>query len=109
MPKFFREITMALSMIVPLALGMWALQNYVETNAKKTIINDNLDKIVLAAKTYLKENEYRQVAYPELVEGKFLEDIKPVDGENYKDIVLRRTGGILVVKMASGESVECKY
>ena len=35
MPKFFREITMALSMIVPLALGIWAMQNYVETNAKK--------------------------------------------------------------------------
>lgn len=109
MPKFFREITMALSMIVPLALGIWAMQNYVETNAKKTIINDNLDKIVLAAKAYLSENEYRQVSYQELIEGKFLEDIKPVDGESYKEIVFRRTGGILVVKMASGESVERKY
>ena len=109
MPKFFREITMALSMIVPLALGIWAMQNYVETRAKRTIINDNLDRIVLAAKAYLNENEYRQVSYLDLVEGKLLDDIKPIDGEDYKGLVLRRTGGILVVKMASGESVECKY
>ncbi len=109
MAKFFREIAMALSVVVPLALGVYALQNYVETSKKKSAIDDNLDRIILAAKAYLTENEYRQVAYSELVDGKYLEEIKPVDGENYKKLVLRRIGGVLLVKTASGKSVERKY
>lgn len=109
MAKFFREIAMALSVVVPLALGIYALQNYVETSRRKSAIDDNLDRIVLAAKVYLAENEYRQVAYSELIAGKYLEEIKPVDGENYKNLVLRRMGGVLLVKTASGKIVERKY
>lgn len=73
-------------------------------------IKSNLQQIAFAGEAYFLDHpKDKTVTYSALVKNEFLFDIPPVDSEDYKSITLKRVGGKIVVKPASGPAINFEY
>lgn len=73
-------------------------------------VADNLAQIAFAAEAYFLDNpKQKEVTYGGLIKEGFLFEVLPVAGENYKEIVLKRSGGKLNVTLKSGDVISHTY
>ncbi len=73
-------------------------------------IRNNLQQIAFAAQSYFVDRpEAAEVSYEQLIEAELLFRLEAVNGETYKGLKLKKTGGTLSVKRSGGDAVGHKY
>jgi hypothetical protein len=73
-------------------------------------ISSNLEQIAFAGEAYfLDKPKEKEVTYAGLIKAGFLFEVTPVAGEDYKALVLKRTGGKIAVKTKSGAAISQDY
>ena len=73
-------------------------------------IRNNLQQIAFAAQSYFVDRpEATEVSYEQLIEAELLFRLEAVDGESYKGLKLKKTGGTLSAKRSGGDAVSHKY
>ncbi|MES2466607.1 MAG: hypothetical protein V4675_04845 [Verrucomicrobiota bacterium] len=73
-------------------------------------IRNNLQQIAFAAQSYFVDRpEATEVSYDQLIEAELLFRLEAVDGESYKGLKLKKTGGTLSAKRSGGDAVSHKY
>jgi len=68
----------------------------------------NLQIIVSAGHQYMLEQKKEKVSYRDLVDL-YIKEIEPINGEDYQDLVIYKTGGKVSVTNADGEVFEFSY
>ena len=80
-----------------------------DASPEKTV-RSNLQQIAFAAQTWFIDNpSAKQVTYDQLVAAELLFALKPVAGEKYKGLTLKRAGGRIVVTTRDGDEVTYGY
>ncbi len=79
-------------------------------NADTAAIQANLQQIDFAAQSWFVDRaDATEVTYIELIEAELLFRIKPVSGESYQDLKVKKSGGTLSVKTKNGAGVSRDY
>lgn len=89
------------------ALGIPAFQKLEINNRNKTILK-NLRTIAASGKQYILENGVSEIDYLSLIPT-YLPQISPVAGENYDELVVSGTGGILEITQSDGTTKAYAY
>lgn len=82
--------------------------NKVREQSREKAITNNLRQIASAGQQYILETGSTHVGYPQL-EGEYFRTINPLDGENYRDLIVYEQGGTLTVTTDSELTVSYIY
>jgi hypothetical protein len=81
-----------------------------EDDGSSKTIKSNLQQIAFAAQSYFVDHaDATEVSYQQLIDAELLFRLKPVSGESYKDVKLKKAGGTLTVKTSDGSAVKQPY
>jgi hypothetical protein len=97
----------------PYVIGMWSAMaipafQKVRTNSQEKMIQNNLRQFNAAAQQHMLETGKTSASYADVVgpeQGKYIRELKPVDGEDYESLVLNAGDTELSVTTRSGKTV----
>lgn len=89
------------------AMAIPAFQKVRADSRQKAILN-NLRQIASAGAQHILSNGTKEVAEPAL-SGVYFNNITPVAGESYNNLVVSEKGGTLTVTTANGQNVSYTY
>lgn len=105
----FLELLIVLAILgLIAALSIPAAQN-VRSKIRTKIITEQLENIVNVGKSYCEDMNLKKVSFKTLKDEKKIEDIHPILGESYNDLIIESSGGELNVKTSTGNEVILKY
>jgi len=81
----------------------------IRQNVRLDFIETNLGKVIAAGKQYNSERGTTTIAYPALVDEKYLPKLETVSGEDYSNVSIESTGGTAEVTTSLGEKVKKAY
>lgn len=90
------------------AMAIPAFNKVRETSQQKAILN-NLRMIAAAGDQYMLEQGVTRVSYRQLIKDDYINDIKPVDGESYDELIWTLDGEKLEVTTREGIKVNFEF
>jgi type IV pilus assembly protein PilA len=91
------------------AMAIPAFQK-VRANSQEKAINNNLRQFSAAAQQYMLENAKNVVTYKDIVgPEKYISELRPVAGEDYKSLVVHEGDGSISVRTAAGKVIEFSW
>jgi len=113
--NYSHRTTIASLAVQPVAIvaGMSAAMaipafNQVRTTSQEKAILNNLRQFAAGGQQYMLEEGALQATYDDVV-PEYVRELKPVDGEEYTELIVEADGGVLGVTTASGMVVDYPY
>ena len=110
-----KGFTLVEIMIVVVIIGLLAAMaipafQKVRTNSQQKAITNNLRQFASGGMQYMLEEGKNQATYTDVVgETKYVRQLKPVNGEDYTQLIVHSEGGELSVTMQNDTVVSYQY
>ena len=105
----FIEVILVLVIIGLLAAIFVPATTKVQEKVTCAMLDEQLLKIATAARKYFSENPLPNVKYSTLVNEKRIQKFNSIMGEDYDNIVINSTGGVLKLQLSNGKIHEFNY
>lgn len=105
----FLEFVLVIVIIGLLAAVFIPASLAIKEKARVDVITNQLSELTKKAQAYINEKDLKSVDYKTLINAKVIEPLESVAGEKYEQVVVKKEGGTVSVKTASGTEVSREY